>query len=60
MKDQSLFLNIAIEIETGLNSKELLKVFQDVEMEVSREQPFKWDCRVIDHDILLYDDINLA
>lgn len=59
VKDQPLFLNMAIEIKTGLNPAELLKILKDIEREVGREESFKWGPRIIDLDILLFDNIIL-
>lgn len=59
IKDQPLFLNMAIEIETGLKPGELLKVLKNVENEAGREKTLRWGPRIIDLDILLYDDIIL-
>ena len=59
LKDQPRFINMAIEIETGLNPEELLKILKDIEREVGREESFKWGPRIIDLDILLFDNIIL-
>ncbi len=59
VKDQPLFLNMALEIETGLNPEELLKILKDIEREVGREESSKWGPRIIDLDILLFDNIIL-
>jgi 2-amino-4-hydroxy-6-hydroxymethyldihydropteridine diphosphokinase len=59
IKDQPLFLNMAIEIETELIPGELLKVLQDIETEIGREKTLKWGPRIIDLDILFFDDIIL-
>ena len=59
IRDQPLFFNMAIEIETELKPEELLEVLQAVETEIGREKTFKWGPRIIDLDILLYDDIIL-
>jgi 2-amino-4-hydroxy-6-hydroxymethyldihydropteridine diphosphokinase len=59
VKDQSWFINMAIGIETGLKPAELLKVLKDIEREVGREESFKWGPRMIDLDILLFDNIIL-
>ena len=65
MKDQSLFLNMAIEIETALNPRELLKMLKEMEKEIGREPTSRWGPRIIDLDILLFnatvvDDDNLS
>jgi 2-amino-4-hydroxy-6-hydroxymethyldihydropteridine diphosphokinase len=59
VKDQPLFINMAIEIETGLKPKVLLKILKDVEKEVGRGKSIKWGPRIIDLDILLFDNIVL-
>jgi 2-amino-4-hydroxy-6-hydroxymethyldihydropteridine diphosphokinase len=56
VKDQPLFLNMAIEIETDLNPVELLMTIKDIEKEMGREETFHWGPRIIDLDILLYDN----
>jgi 2-amino-4-hydroxy-6-hydroxymethyldihydropteridine diphosphokinase len=57
VKDQPLFINMAIEVETDFNPHEFLPVLKDVELEVGREESGRWGPRVIDLDILLFDDI---
>ncbi len=57
MKDQPLFLNMAIEIETDLNPVQLLKALKDIEKAAGREKSCKWGPRILDLDILLFDDI---
>jgi 2-amino-4-hydroxy-6-hydroxymethyldihydropteridine diphosphokinase len=59
VKDQPKFINMAIEIETELEPEELLKTLKDIEKEVGREESFRWGSRIIDLDILLFDDIIL-
>lgn len=54
--DQPLFLNMAIEIETDLKPFELLRTLKDIEKEMGREETFLWGPRIIDLDILLYDN----
>ncbi len=56
VRDQPLFLNIAIEIETDLKPFELLRTLKDIEKEMGREETFLWGPRIIDLDILLYDN----
>jgi dihydroneopterin aldolase/2-amino-4-hydroxy-6-hydroxymethyldihydropteridine diphosphokinase len=59
VKDQPRFINMAIEIETPLEPGELLKTLKNVENELGREQTLQWGPRIIDLDILLFDDIIL-
>ena len=56
VRDQPLFLNMAIEIETDLKPFELLRTLKDIEKEMGREETFLWGPRIIDLDILLYDN----
>lgn len=54
--DQDIFMNLVVEIETSLSALELLNVCQSIENELGRVRDLKWGPRVIDVDILLYDD----
>lgn len=58
--EQPDFYNIAVAIETDLAPKELLRRLKEVERKAGREKTFKWGPRVIDIDILLYDEISVA
>lgn len=57
--DQADFLNMCIEIETKLDTYELLEVCQDVEKKLNRERIIRWGPRTIDVDILFFNDIIL-
>jgi 2-amino-4-hydroxy-6-hydroxymethyldihydropteridine diphosphokinase len=57
LKDQPYFINMAIEIETALEPKELLRILKDIEREIGRKESSKWGPRIIDLDILLFDNI---
>ncbi len=59
VRDQPLFLNMVIEVETELKPQELLELLKNVEIEVGREKSARWGPRTIDLDILLYEDITL-
>ena len=59
VKDQPRFINMAVEIDTSLKPKELLKILKNIEKELGREKSSKWGPRIIDLDILLFDDIIL-
>lgn len=51
------FLNTAIKIQTTLNPFELLQNLQKIEIEMGRNsQQHNWQPRIIDIDILLFDD----
>lgn len=57
IENQPLFLNMAIEIETNLQPEKLLKLLKDIEVELGRKNTIKWGPRIIDLDILLFNDI---
>jgi 2-amino-4-hydroxy-6-hydroxymethyldihydropteridine diphosphokinase len=57
VKDQPLFLNMAIEVETDLKPLEFLRVLKDIEREAGRKESGRWGPRAIDLDILLFDDL---
>lgn len=59
LKDQPCFINMVIEIETALEPKELLRTLKDIEREIGREESLKWGPRIIDLDILLFENIIL-
>lgn len=56
-EDQADFLNQALKVETNLSPLELLNTLQDIEAQLGRVRNQKWDARIIDIDILLYDDL---
>ena len=55
-EDQDEFLNCAIEVRTILSSRELLKKLQGIEQEMKRERIIKWGPRIIDLDIIFFND----
>lgn len=57
--DQPAFLNMAVKCETDLEPKSLLKRLKQLEVQIGREQSFRWGPRLIDIDILFYDDLIL-
>lgn len=57
--DQPWFLNAVCRAETNLSPRRLLHTVKRIEQEVGREATFHWGPRVIDIDILLYDDLSL-
>lgn len=59
VKDQPQFINMALEVETELEPHELLRTLKDVEREFGRRVTFKWGPRIIDLDILLFNDLFL-
>jgi 2-amino-4-hydroxy-6-hydroxymethyldihydropteridine diphosphokinase len=53
---QPNFVNAAVEIETALSARELLRACMEVEAELGRTRDERWGPRTIDVDVLLYDD----
>jgi len=54
---QPAFLNMVIKAETGLEPESLLTYLKQLEVELGREQNFRWGPRLIDLDILFYDNL---
>jgi 2-amino-4-hydroxy-6-hydroxymethyldihydropteridine diphosphokinase len=54
--DQPPFLNQALEIETKLNAKQLMKRILKLEKMMGRERKEKYGPRIIDIDILLFNE----
>ncbi len=59
VKDQPKFINMAIEVETDKKPEKLLRILKEIEKEIGRAESVKWGPRVIDLDILFYDDMIL-
>ena len=57
--DQPEFLNQALKIETSLSPEELLKEILEIEKNMGRIRVERWGERIMDIDILLYDDEQL-
>lgn len=57
LEEQPEFINMAIEAETSLSPEELLRALKDIEKEMGRKDTVRWGPRIIDLDILFYDDI---
>lgn len=57
VKGQPRFINMAVEIMTGLAPEELLKLLKKIEIEIGRQPTTRWGPRIIDLDIVLYDDL---
>ena len=55
-KSENGYLNQAILIETIFFPKELLKIAQKIELDLGRTRSIRWEDRVIDIDILLYEN----
>jgi len=56
IEEQPDFINMAVEIQTELLPMELLSLLKNIEMKMGREATVKWGPRLIDLDILLYDN----
>ena len=56
-EDQPAFLNMVVKAETDLEPGALLKYLKQLEVELGREDNIRWGPRLIDLDILFYDDL---
>ena len=56
-ENQPAFLNMVVKAETELGPESLLKHLKQLEVELGREQNFRWGPRLIDLDILFYDNL---
>ena len=62
-KSDNLFLNAVVKVRTALSPFEILDITQDVEKSLGRKEKSSngiYHDRVIDIDILLYDDIKIS
>ena len=57
--DQPAFLNQVIRVETTLAPEEVLRKILDIEHELGRVRYERWGARVIDIDLLYYQDLIL-
>lgn len=57
--DQPAFLNMALRGETDLPPQALLDYLKQLETSLGRRASFRWGPRLIDLDILFYDDLVL-
>jgi 2-amino-4-hydroxy-6-hydroxymethyldihydropteridine diphosphokinase len=57
LEDQAAFLNQVLKISTILSPENILTQIHKIEKELGRERIIKWGARVIDIDILYYDDL---
>lgn len=57
--DQDPFLNMVIQVETGLSPIELLKLSLKIENDLGRIREIKWGPRTLDLDILMYNQENI-
>jgi len=59
LTDQPAFLNMVVKAETRLEPAALLATLKRIEQELGRAPTIRWGPRVIDMDILFYDDLVL-
>ena len=57
--DQPNFLNLVIKANTALDPQSLLTFINDIEVSMGRQETFRFGPRLIDLDILFYDDLVL-
>jgi 2-amino-4-hydroxy-6-hydroxymethyldihydropteridine diphosphokinase len=57
--EQPAFLNQVIQVETELTPQALLAALKDIELRMGRQASVRFGPRLIDLDILLYDDLVL-
>ncbi len=53
---QPWFINTAIKIETSLSPEEILSKCKEVERRIGRVDSFRWGPRLVDLDLLLFED----
>ena len=56
LEDQPDFLNQVVRVHTNIDPFQLLKTIQKIEIELGRVRYEKWGPRIIDIDILYYND----
>jgi len=59
VEDQPAFINMAVEAETNASPHELLLLLKRIESEAGRRPGIKWGPRVLDIDILLYENLRV-
>ena len=57
--EQPEFVNMAVQAETDLAPIKLLEMLKEIEKDMGRQDTIRWGPRIIDLDVLLYDDIIL-
>lgn len=57
--EQDWFLNQVVEVQTELDADELFEAMQIIEKEMGREKEVRWGPRLIDLDIIFYNDLVL-
>ena len=59
VEKQPWFVNCAVEVETDIEPKDLLKIVKDIELSMGRESSFVKGSREIDIDIVFFKNIVL-
>lgn len=57
LADQGWFVNAVVEIRTSLDPRNLLTALLQIERQMGRVRREKWGPRLIDLDVLFYDDL---
>ena len=57
--DQPAFFNLALEASTSLEPFDVLTCVKEIELTMGRQETFRFGPRLIDLDILFYDDLRL-
>jgi 2-amino-4-hydroxy-6-hydroxymethyldihydropteridine diphosphokinase len=57
VREQPKFMNMVVEVTTDMVPDTLLRKLKEVESELGRTESGRWGPRVIDLDILFYDDM---
>ena len=57
VRDQPKFINMAVEADTLLTPGEVLGVIKAIEKKLGRRETRRWGPRIVDLDILLYNDL---
>jgi 2-amino-4-hydroxy-6-hydroxymethyldihydropteridine diphosphokinase len=60
VEDQPDFVNMAVEAETDIHPSELLPILKTIEKEIGRQDGARWGPRLIDLDLLFYDDMVIS
>ncbi|MFN2528723.1 MAG: 2-amino-4-hydroxy-6-hydroxymethyldihydropteridine diphosphokinase [Candidatus Baltobacteraceae bacterium] len=58
-ENQPYFINAVALISTPREPRELLNALQEIEREMGRRPTYKWGPRIIDLDIVYFDDLKL-
>lgn len=59
IREQDDFINAVVALKTALPPLDLLRALQETEQKLGRIITYRWGPRVIDLDILTYDDLTL-